>query len=98
MSATIIQIRPDETTDKQIDNYIVDRIDTIFTKVFGIVNPHLAIEEILTIEEACKFLRDCSVTTLNGYTKIGLKKHKAGQKVYYLRKEILEFIATLPPE
>lgn len=97
MSATIIQIRPDETTDRQVDNYIVDRLDAVFTRVFGLVNPHAA-EEVLTIEEACKFLKDCSITTLNGYTKIGLKKHKTGQKVYYLRREILEFIATLPPE
>lgn len=97
MTATIIQIRPNEETDRQVDNYIVERLETVFTKVFGMIDP-LGSDDILNIDEACAFLKGCSEGTLNKYVGIGLKKHKEGQKVYFLRKEIIEFIAKLPAE
>ncbi|PZL78205.1 hypothetical protein CI088_00085 [Enterococcus plantarum] len=97
MSASIIQIRPNEDTDRQVDAYIVERLEAVFTKVFGMIDPYDS-EDLLNIEEACKFLKGCAEGTLNKYVGMGLKKHKDGQKVYYLRKEIIEFIATLPAE
>ncbi|MFK4568129.1 hypothetical protein [Enterococcus sp. UD-01] len=97
MSATIIQIKPNEETDKQVDEYIVSRLEAAFTKVFGLIDP-LGSEEILNINEARKFFKNCSKGTLDKYTSMDLKKHKSDQKVYFLRKEIIEFIATLPAE
>lgn len=97
MSASIIQIRPNEDTDRQVDAYITERLEAVFTKVFGMIDPRGS-EELMDIEEACKFLKGCSEGTLAKYVRMGLKKHKDGQKVYYLREEILEFIATLPAE
>lgn len=97
MSASIIQIRPNEDTDRQVDAYIVERLEAVFTKVFGMIDP-LDSEDVLNIDEACKFLKGCSEGTLKKYVNMGLKKHKSDQKVFFLRKEIIEFIAKLPAE
>lgn len=97
MAETIFQISPDKHLVKQIDNYILDRAGTILNNVLNRANIEDT-TELMDIEETCKFLKDCSLGTLNKYSKLGLKKHKNGQKVYYLRSEVLDFIAKLPPE
>lgn len=97
MSATILQFETTNETDKQVDSYIIDRLEVILSTINGRVN-FAGSEELLDIEEACAFLKNCSEGTLNSYTKSGLKKHKKGQKVFFLRKEILEFIASWPAD
>jgi hypothetical protein len=83
-----------QEVQSQIDLYFTQRAASVFEMILKRIDPNEA-KEIMTIDETCNFL-ECTVPTINKYVKEGMKKHKSGQKVYYLRKEVVEFIASLP--
>lgn len=95
MSGQIIPLGLQQATQNQVDVYIAQRATIIFEKIMNHVNPVESVE-IMDIQETCSFLK-CTEPTLNAYVKNdGLKKHKKGQKVYYLRRECIDFVASLP--
>lgn len=96
MSAQILPIGMQEQVQDSVDLFIAQRVMSVFASIMNRVDPKDT-EEIMDIGGACRLLK-CSEPTLNSYVKQGLKKHKSKNKVYYIRKECIEFIAGLPSE
>lgn len=92
--AQVIPLGMQMEVNSQVDLFIAQRVTAVFETVMKNINPHEA-SEIMDIDETCKLMK-CTAPTLNEYVRDGLKKHKKGQKVYYLRRECVEYIASLP--
>lgn len=94
MAGQVLPFGMQQEVQNQVDLYMAQRATAVFEVLMKRINPDETVE-IMDIAQTCALLK-CTAPTLNQYVKQGLKKHRSGQKVYYLRKECIEFIASLP--
>lgn len=93
--AQVIPIGMQAEIQGQVDLYISQRVAAVLEVIVERTNLTVT-NEVMDVKEACTLLK-CTVPTLNKYVRhYGLKRHKAENKVYYLRRECIEFIANLP--
>lgn len=86
------------STAEAVDNLILQRASEIVGKLVNEDTNYSDSKSIMDIPEACHFFKDISAPTLNKFVRQGLPKHKTGGKVFYLRRECLDFIAMLPSD
>lgn len=81
--------------NERIDTYIYQRADSIFSRMDHAVDEHYY-PPIMTRTECKEYLHLRSDASLNKLRDKGLKSHKDGRSVWYVRAEVDKFIMMLP--
>ncbi|CAJ1226588.1 hypothetical protein [Lactiplantibacillus xiangfangensis] len=81
--------------NERIDTYIFQRADSIFGRMDHAVDDHYY-PPLMSREQCLEYLHLGSDASLNKLRKKGLKSHKDGRSVWYIRSEVDKFIMMLP--